>query len=64
MLEWRPREVIGDIVGLEGKLEEAWNAMDFSSTSEELLVAYEQLRRVIDVQEKEGMLMVEKHDNY
>ena len=59
MLEWQPREVIGDIVSLEAKLEEAWDAMDFSSsTTPDLLVAYEQLRRSIRVQETDGLLIV------
>lgn len=62
MLEWRPREAIGDILCLEAKLEEAWNAMDFSARTHDLLTAYERFQRYIGVHEKDGILMVEKHE--
>lgn len=62
LLEWKPKDAIEDIVILEGKLENAWCSMDFSSTADELLAAYKQMGRTIGIiQDEDGTLIVEKN---
>ncbi len=59
MLEWQPKDVIKDIVSLECQLDDIWHGLAFSATADGLLEAYSRIERMLFVQEKNGIVMVE-----
>lgn len=63
VLEWQVKDAIGDIYDLEAKLGKAWESIEFSSTNDELIVAYAQMMRTIGLQEDDdGTIIFNKKE--
>lgn len=61
LMEWRAKDAIEDIVGLEIQIGRIWDELNFTPENDDLLQAYVPMKRYIDVEDIDGLILVSEN---
>ena len=58
LMEWQAKDAVEDIVRLEIQIARIWDDLKFASENDDLLQAYVPMKRYINVEDTDGIILV------
>lgn len=58
LMEWQAKDAVEDVIRLEIEIGRIWDKLNFAKENDDLLQAYVPMKRYINVEDTDGLILV------